>query len=40
MISDLVLKSTRKKCAQSWVFNIFKRESVISLNEKFIRHNL
>jgi len=36
----VVTKSTRKKFAQSWVFNILKRESTIPPNEEIIRHNI
>ena len=39
-ISEVVTKSTRKKFAQSWVFNILKRESTIPPNEAIIRHNI
>tara|TARA_B100000787_G_scaffold147805_1_gene118965 strand:- start:60 stop:254 length:195 start_codon:yes stop_codon:yes gene_type:complete len=39
-ISEVLSKSTRKKFAQSWVFNIFKRESTIPPNEEIIRHNI
>jgi hypothetical protein len=39
-ISEVVSKSTRKKFAQSWVFNILKRESSIPPNEEIIRHNV
>ena len=39
-ISEKVTKATRKKFAQSWVFNILKRESTILPNEKIIRHNI
>tara|TARA_B100000780_G_scaffold155569_1_gene108770 strand:+ start:812 stop:1006 length:195 start_codon:yes stop_codon:yes gene_type:complete len=39
-ISEVLSKSTRKKFAQSWVFNIFKRESSIPPNEEIIRHNI
>ena len=39
-ISEVVTKSTRKKFAQSWVFNIIKREETIPPNEKIIRHNI
>ena len=35
-----ITKSTRKKFAQSWVFNILKRESSIPTNEEIIRHNI
>jgi hypothetical protein len=31
-------KSTRKKFAQSWVFNILKRDNTIPPNEEIIRH--
>ena len=40
IISEKVIKSTRKKFAQSWVFNILKRESSIPPNEAIIRHNI
>jgi hypothetical protein len=39
-ISEIITKSTRKKFAQSWVFNILKRESAIPPNEEIIRHNI
>ena len=39
-ISEVITKSTRKKFAQSWVFNILKRESTIPPNEEIIRHNI
>ncbi len=39
-ISEVVTKSTCKKFAQSWVFNILKRESTIPPNEEIIRHNI
>ena len=41
-IAEVVTKSTRKKFAQSWVFNILKRdrECTISPNEDIIRHNI
>jgi len=39
-IAEVVTKSTRKKFAQSWVFNILKRESSIPPNEEVIRHNI
>ena len=39
-IAEVVTKSTRKKFAQSWVFNILKRESTIPPNEEIIRHNI
>ena len=39
-IAEVVTKSTRKKFAQSWVFNILKRENSIPPNEKIIRHNI
>ena len=39
-IVEVVTKSTRKKFAQSWVFNILKRESTIPPNEEIIRHNI
>ena len=39
-IAEVVTKSTRKKFAQSWVFNILKRESAIPPNEEIIRHNI
>ena len=39
-ISDIITKSTRKKFAQSWVFNILKGESIISQNEEIIRCNI
>ena len=39
-ISEVITKSTRKKFAQSWVFNILKRESTIPTNEEIIRHNV
>jgi len=35
-----ITKSTRKKFAQSWVFNILKRESTVPPNEEIIRHNI
>ena len=38
-IAEVVTKSTSKKFAQSWVFNILKRESSIPPNKKIIRHN-
>ena len=37
-IAEVVTKSTRKKFAQSWVFNILKRENTIPANEEIIRH--
>ena len=40
IISENVTKSTRKKFAQSWLFNILKRESSIPPNEVIIRHNI
>ena len=40
IISEKVTKSTRKKFAQSWVFNILKRESSIPPNQAIIRHNI
>ena len=40
IISEKVTKSTRKKFAQSWMFNILKRESYIPPNEAIIRHNI
>ncbi len=40
IISEKVTKSTRKKFAQSWVFNILKRESSIPPNEEIITHNI
>jgi hypothetical protein len=39
-IIEVVTKSTRKKFAQSWVFNILKRESTIPPNEEVIRQNI
>ena len=39
-ISEKVTKATRKKFAQSWVFNILKRESTIPPNEEIIRQNI
>ena len=39
-ISEIITKSTRKKFAQSCVFNILKRESTISPNDEIIRHNI
>ena len=39
-ISEVVTKSTRKKFAQSWVFNILKREISIPPNEKVLIHNI
>jgi putative DNA-invertase from lambdoid prophage Rac len=39
-ISEVVTKSTKKKFAQSWVFNIIKREETIPPNEEIIRHNI
>ena len=39
-IAEVVTKSTRKKFTQSWVFNIFKRESSVSPNEEIIRQNI
>ena len=39
-IAEVVTKSTRKKFAQSWVFNILKRECSIPPNEEIIRHNI
>ena len=39
-ISEVVSKSTRKKFAQSWEFNILKRESSIPPNEAIIRQNI
>ena len=39
-ISEKVTKATRKKFAQSWVFNILKRESTIPPNEEIIRRNI
>ena len=39
-ISEIITKSTRKKFAQSWVFNILKRESTIPPNEEIIRLNI
>ena len=40
IISEKVTKSTSKKFAQSWLFNILKRESSIPPNEVIIRHNI
>ena len=39
-ISEVITKSTCKKFAQSWVFNILKRESTIPPNEEIIRYNI
>ena len=39
-ISEAVIKSTRKKFAQSCVFSILQRENNIPLNEEIIRHNI
>jgi len=39
-IAEVVTKSTRKKFAQSWVFNILKRENTIPENEEIIRYNI
>ncbi len=39
-ISEIITKSTRKKFAQSWVFNILKRENTIPPNEEIITHNI
>ena len=39
-IAEVVTKSTRKKFAQFWVFNILKRESTIPPNEEIIRYNI
>ena len=39
-IVEVVTKLTCRKFAQSWVFNILKRESTIPPNEKIIRHNI
>ena len=39
-ISEVVTKSTRKKFAQSWVFNILKRESSIPPNDSVLIHNV
>ena len=39
-IAEVVTKSTRKKFAQYWVFNILKRESSTPQNEEIIRHNV
>jgi len=39
-ISEIITKSTRKKFAQSWVFNILQRENNIPPNEEIIRHNI
>jgi len=39
-ISEVITKSTRKKFAKSWVFNILQRESPIPPNEEIIRHNI
>ena len=39
-ISEKVTKATRKKFPQSWVFNILKRESTITPNDKIIRYNI
>jgi hypothetical protein len=36
-ISKKATKATRKKFAQSWVFNNLKRESTILPNEEIIR---
>ena len=40
IISEKVTKSTRKKFAQSWVFNILKRESSIPPNDTILIHNI
>ena len=39
-ISEVVTKSTRKKFAQSWVFNILKRESSTPPNDSVLIHNV
>tara|TARA_B100000963_G_scaffold360350_1_gene390859 strand:+ start:1368 stop:1673 length:306 start_codon:yes stop_codon:yes gene_type:complete len=39
-ISEKVTKATRKKFAQSWIFNILKRESTFPPNEEIIRRNI
>ena len=39
-ISEKVTKATRKKFPQSWVFNILKRDTYITSNEKIIRLNI
>ena len=39
-IAEVVIKSTRKKFPQSWVFNILKRESTIPPNDNIIRDNI
>jgi DNA invertase Pin-like site-specific DNA recombinase len=39
-IAEVVTKSTRKKFAQSWVFNIIKRESTIPPNDFVLIHNI
>jgi len=39
-ISEVVTKSTKKKFAQSWVFNILKREETIPSNDSVIIYNL
>ena len=39
-IAEVVTKSTRKKFAQSWVFNILKRESTIPPNDFVLIHNI
>ena len=36
----MMIKSHHQQFAQSWVFNILKRESSIPPNEKIIRHNI
>ena len=38
--SEVVTKSIRKKFPQSWVFNIFKRESSVPPNDEVIIHNI
>ena len=40
IMASVVTKSTRKKFAQSWVFNILKRQSTIPPNEEIIRYNI
>ena len=39
-IVEVVTKLPCRKFAQSWVFNILKRESTIPPNEEIIRHNI
>ena len=39
-IAEVVTKSTRKKFAQSWVFNILKKESSIPPNDEVLIYNI